>query len=198
MPKLLMFFLSMLLLASPANALTLTVTSGVAGVSEGGSFEPGLNVAGQGFTLSGFSASSCCIFGLGIHPVAEMFFHATLTLNGVVFTSASSCCDNDSVLFLANDPFPGPTPLDIAHYIGPYFTTFTMFGHVPFGGPNGADLVGQGILTLGERQNPSPGIPLDIFATWTFNAPEPSPFALLCLSLGILAILALRGRLLTR
>ena len=124
------------------------------------------------------------------------FASSQLTLNGVTF-GTGAFFPNDSILVFTNDPFPGPTPMDPADYHGPYMTTFTMTGHSALGGPNGVDLDGKGILTVGLSLLPVGG-EVGPFKTWTFNAPEPSPLILLALSVGILAILVLRGRFLTQ
>jgi len=143
--RLVLILLLGFLIAAP-SAHALTITGGSAGGIQPpliACLEPGVNVSGADFTLSGFSGTTFCP-GLSV----TMQFVGSLTLNGMPHpgTCVPACVDN-TTFFFAAAPFSEPTPLDLPHYHGPYSTTFTMTGHTMLAG--GVDFDGVGFMTLG-------------------------------------------------
>ena len=140
-------------------------------------FEPGINISGTNFTLTGFSGTTFC------NPTDTMFIAGTLTLNGVTYGGCDPNCTNNST-FTFTSQFPGPTILVPSLYTGPYLGTFTMTGHTDLAG--GIDFVGAGSVTLELRS--SQGFYYDTIQ-YDFVAPEPSVLSLL--ATGLLGLLAL-------
>ena len=146
MPRLLTLLLVLLsTLVAPlcADALTLDVTGGNVTLSSASSFEPGVAVYGNGWSLQGFSGSSFTSIS------GTMFFHATtLVLHGATFSG--QCCDNNSTMMFDVD-------LSAIHPLGvegfqPSHAGFTMTGLLGIGPGGAVDLVGQGFLNITRIQ----------------------------------------------
>ena len=189
---------AVLLLIVPAHAITLEITSGtVQGVSEpiGSSlfnscFHGGANVSGVDFTLAGITLTGFCS-GDPTTNVTFIGLFGSLTLDGATYESSCPRCLSNIFFVFTNAPFSEPPPLDLAHYHGPYQTTFTMTGHTNLGPPpDGADFVGQGIMTIGLNffdESHQSGV---VFERFDFRVPESSTLALLIAAL-VAAVIAL-------
>jgi hypothetical protein len=143
MRTVLLLFIALCATAGTAEATTLQVTSGFVFIQEP-FMEPDVLIAGDGWSLHGFSGSSFIAIS------GTLQFHATtLTLDGNTF-SGPQCCDNNSSISFALDLSTIPALTIWAVY--PIVRPFTMTGHIGLAG--GVDLAGQGGLIITRYNNP--------------------------------------------
>ena len=176
-PVLTLLLMFMPVVPFSAYALTLEITGGSASGNSVATTcpEPGVDVSGANFTLTGFSGTTFC--------GRTMVFDGSLTLNGLSYPGACtpSCVYNS--MFTFTDVFTEPTPLALFAYHGPYSGSFTMSGHSDLAG--GVDFVGHGTTTLGWIFTDDSHTAGFIFQRWDFAVPEPSSLALLVFALSI-------------